>query len=267
MLQREAPDVIFVQNPPIFAVLVASLYARRYGARYVIDSHTGAFRSAKWRWSTGLHRSLSTHALTTIVHNESQGDIVRTWPCSYSVIGFVPGEYPEGEAYPLLDAFNIAVVCGFEADEPVEAIFGAARHLPEVALYVTGDSRQMKRRLLKGIPKNIHLTGYMPYERYVGLLRNADAVMDLVDDEHTLLLGAFEAVSLGVPMILSDSPLLRKYFSAGAIHVVNTVEGICGGIRDMQHEVNRLREEIGFLRSELEAEWEQRRQELSGLLD
>jgi len=43
ILRQENPDVILVQNPPIFCVLVAYLFARRYGARYVIDSHTGAF--------------------------------------------------------------------------------------------------------------------------------------------------------------------------------------------------------------------------------
>ncbi|MCK4823059.1 hypothetical protein KA005_45275, partial [bacterium] len=75
-LRRYRPDVVFVQNPPIFCVLVVFLYAQLYGARYVIDSHTGAFLSWKWRWSLGLHRMLSRRALTTIVHNKSQEKIV-----------------------------------------------------------------------------------------------------------------------------------------------------------------------------------------------
>ena len=38
VLRQERTRVILVLNPPIFCVLVASLYARRYGAQYVIHS-------------------------------------------------------------------------------------------------------------------------------------------------------------------------------------------------------------------------------------
>ena len=60
-------------------------------------------------------------------------------------------------------------------------------------------------------PDNCHLTGYIPYEQYVGLMRQVDTVIDLTDRDHTLLLGAFEAVSLGTPLIISDWPILREY--------------------------------------------------------
>ena len=76
-LRQEYPDIIFVETPPIFAALVVSIYALCYRARYVIDSHTGAFISPKWRWSVGLHRLLSKGALVTIVHNTSQEKIVK----------------------------------------------------------------------------------------------------------------------------------------------------------------------------------------------
>jgi len=51
ILHREKPDIIFIQNPPIFAVLAVSLYTLFFGGRYVIDSHTGAFLDPHWRWS------------------------------------------------------------------------------------------------------------------------------------------------------------------------------------------------------------------------
>jgi glycosyltransferase involved in cell wall biosynthesis len=266
LLRLERPDVIFVQNPPIFAVLVVSVYARCHGAGYVIDSHTGAFLARKWRWSIGLHRMLSRGALTTIVHNESQEKVVRRWGHPNCLVAFTPGDYPSGEPFPLSNELNIAVVCGFDPDEPLDILFEAASRLPGVRFYLTGDAKRMDPRLLRRKPGNIRLTGYLSYERYIGLLRGVSAIMDLVNNEHTLLMGGFEAVSLGVPLIVSDWPLLRSYFSRGTVYVPNTVEGICEGVSRAQRENERLRGEILILREQLQLEWTQKSTELRRLL-
>jgi len=266
VLRRERPDVIFVQNPPIFCVLVAVLYAQRYGAQYVIDSHTGAFLSAKWRWSVGIHRLLSKHALATIVHNTSQEKIVEEWGCRYLVIGFTPGSYPRGEDFTLDGQFNVAVVSGFCPDEPLGLVFEAAALLPEVSFYVTGDSTRIARPLLSKKPGNCFLTGYLSYERYVGLLRGVDAIMVLTTGDHTLLMGAFEAVSIGTPLIVSDWPILRDYFSLGTVHVPNTVEGICEGVCLAWRKQMTLQQEILVLREQLQAEWVRKFAELQQLL-
>ena len=42
-------------------------------------------------------------------------------------------------------------------------------------------------------------------------------------------LGSFEAASLAIPLIVSDWPILRDYFSLGTVHVPNTEEGVCEG--------------------------------------
>jgi glycosyltransferase involved in cell wall biosynthesis len=267
ILRQERPDVIFVQNPPIFAVVVASLYARLYGARYVIDSHTGAFLSPKWRWSIGLHRMLSRGALTTIVHNESQGRLVQRWGCPYCVVAFTPGDYPPGEPYPLSERFNVAVICSFEVDEPLEILFEAASHLREVCFYVTGDPQRIDRSLLVKKPENICLTGYLPYDHYVGLLRGVSAIVDVVNTDHTMLMGAFEAVSLGVPLIVSDWPTLRDYFSLGTVYVPNTVDGICEGVRRVQRDHAQLQRDILLLREQLQLDWMQKFAELQHLLN
>ena len=267
VLRQDRPDVVFVQNPPIFCVLVAFLYAQRYGAQYVIDSHTGSFLSSKWRWSVGLHRQLSKGALATIVHNTSQEKIVKEWGCRYLVIGYTPGSYPLGEGFGLDGEFNVAVVSSFRKDEPIDLVFGAAALLPEVRFYVTGDSTRIARPLLSKKPGNCCLTGYLSYERYVGLLREVDAIMVLTTGDHTLLMGAFEAVSLGTPLIISDWPILRDYFSLGTVYVPNTVEGICEGLCLARSEQTELQQGILALQEQLQTEWVRKFTELWRLLD
>ena len=266
ILQREQPDVIFVQNPPIFAALVVSLYARWSGGQYIVDSHTGAFLSSKWRWSVGLHQILSRGALTTIVHNKSQEKIVKNWGCSNFVLAFTPGNYPIGEHYPLSLNFNIAVPCSFEADEPLEIVFQAATRLQEVCFYVTGDFRRLDKEMLSRKPENVCLTGYLSYERYVGLLRGVHAILDLVNTDHTMLMGGFEAVSLGIPLIISDWPTLRDYFSLGTVHIPNSIEGVCEGVNRVQRQHTQLRDDIQLLQEQLQAEWIQKFTELQHLL-
>ncbi len=267
ILRRERPEIVFVQNPPIFCALIALLYARRHGARYVVDSHTAAFLSQKWRWSLGLHRVLSRQAVTTIVTNAWLQEVVNGWGCHAFVLGFVPAEYPIGDDFPLNGRFHVAVVSTFAEDEPLDIVFEAASRLPGVSFYVTGDSNRITSRLLALKPPNCHLTGYLPYGRYVGLLRRVDAVIDLTTRDHTLLMGAFEAISLGTPLIVSDWPVLRDYFSQGTVHVSNTVEGVCEGVRRAQREQAALQQGIRLLREELHAEWEQRFARLQQLLE
>jgi glycosyltransferase involved in cell wall biosynthesis len=258
ILEQERPDLVLVQNPPIFCALTARLYARRHNARLIIDSHTGAFLSPRWRWSLPLHRVLSRAALATIVTNPALERKVRAWGATPFVLAHTPGKYPEGAPYPFAAGFNVAAVTTFDWDEPIDVLFAAGAALPTVNFYLTGDSRRVSSRLFAQKPANLHLTGYLPYERYVGLLRGANAVLDLTTQNHTLLMGGFEAVSLGTPLIVSDWPILRDYFTDGTVHVANTVESLRAGIERAQQEQASLRLGIVALQRRFEDEWEQR---------
>lgn len=265
VFRQETPGVVFVQNPPIFCVLVAFIYARIHRATCVIDSHTGAF-FPPWRWSLWLHRMLSRSALTTIVHNKSQEKILKTWGCHTFVLSDYPGPRQEGEPFSLDGQFNVAVVSSFAPDEPLDAIFGAATRLPEARFYVTGDSNRIPPPLLTKKPNNCCLTGYLPYQRYLGLLRGVDVIIVLTTRDHTLLSGGYEAVSLGTPLITSDWPVLKDQFSIGTVHVQNTAEGIYEGVRQAQVEHDTLQQDMLRLRDRLQSEWQKSFEELQCLI-
>jgi glycosyltransferase involved in cell wall biosynthesis len=267
MLRRDKPDVIFCQNPPIFLVLVAYLYARRYGAQYVIDSHSSTFLAPKWRWALPLHRPLSRAAVTTIVTNQHLKELVSKWGCHAMTVGFIPGEFPDTDLFPFDHPNNVVVVSSFEWDEPLDVVFQAAAELPNVHFYVTGNNERAAPELLALKPDNCTLTGYLPDADYVALLRSADLVVDLVSQDHTLLLGAFEAVSLGTPLMVSDWPVLREYFDIGTVHVPNTVAGVRDGVKRALKQHSTLQEQVLVLRDRLEADWETKRGEIAALLD
>lgn len=269
MLMRERPDVVLIQCPPVFAVFTVMRYAQSTGARYVIDAGTGAFLSPKWRWSSPLLRVVARGALTTLVTNDHLKSVVEGWGARADILAYTPGAYPASEPYLFTgdeQQFHVVVVSTFEIDEPLDVVFQAARQLPGVSFYITGNPQHAPAGRLAHMPENCHLTGYLPYVQYVGLLRSCDVVMDLTTRDHTLLMGAFEAVSLGMPLIVSDWPILRSYFGKGALCIPNTAQGICEGVLRAQREQGAMKRDIQLLREDLQDDWRVRFGNLMQLL-
>ncbi|HLF26862.1 MAG TPA: glycosyltransferase [Anaerolineae bacterium] len=255
-LFRRRPKVVFVQNPPIFAPLFAWVYCALTGSSLIIDSHTDALQSPTWRWSLSLHRFLSRRALTTLVTNEHLRQVVTGWGAPSHIIVDVPSDLPLGKPYPVAQPFNIAMVSSYAPDEPLDEVIQAARRLPEVGFYITGDPAWSTRPLPADMPPNVRLTGLLSDEEYYGLLRSAHAVMALTTADHTMQRGACEAVWLGQPIITSDWPVLRQAFHSGAVHVNNTVEGIQAGVLHMRIQYRQLADKVLRLQEERQQQWE-----------
>lgn len=266
VLLRERPALIFIQNPPIFAVLVIYLYAKLAGAKYIIDSHTGALLAPWWKWSLPWHAFLSRRALTTIVTNEYLEAIVKAWGADTFIIADIPTRFPQGKPFPLNGKFSLAIINTFSPDEPIGEVLKAAEAMPEVQFYITGDPIRAKKTFLQHHPNNVKFTGFLPDDEYLGLLRSVHAIMVLTTDNHTMQRGACEAVSLGKPIITSDWPVLRDYFNKGTIYVDNTSQGIQAGIRRMQAEGATLEKEIVLLQQERWTEWNEKYNALTQLI-
>ncbi len=266
VLLRERPRLVFVQNPPIIAVLMIYLYTKLFGAKYIIDSHTGALLAPWWKWSLPLHAFLSRRAVTTIVTNEYLEAMVKAWGANTFIIADIPTKFPQGKPFPLNGEFSLAVINTFSPDEPVEEVLRVAETMPEVQFYITGDPIRAKKTYLLYHPDNVRFTGFLPDDEYLGLLRSVQAIMVLTKDNHTMQRGACEAVSLGKPIITSDWPVLRSYFNKGTIHVDNSIEGIQAGIRQMQTECSTLEQEILLLQQERWTEWNDKYKTLSQMI-
>jgi glycosyltransferase involved in cell wall biosynthesis len=156
--------------------------------------------------------------------------------------------------------FAIAVISSFASDEPIQEVIGAEIILEETTTYyITGDpSRLASRRLSewKQTANNVTFTGFLNQRDYISLLKKVDAVMVLTNRHYNMLSGAHEALALEKPLITSDWPPLRKYFSAGTTYVNNSVKGIVNAVKYVQLEKDQMKEEMRALKQQKLDEWE-----------
>lgn len=255
VLLKERPAAIHVQNPPFICSLVAYFYCLLFGAGYVIDHHSASF-SSSWTWALPIQKFLARKAITNIVTNEYWAEMVRSWGAETIIMGDAFLDLPAGTGFPVSDSFNIAFISTFSTDEPIDQVFKAAEITPEVHVYVTGDARNFDRVILAKKPNNVSLTGFLPDNQYVGLLRAVDAVMVLTTRDHTLQMGGCEAVSVGQPLITSNWPFLHNFFHEGTVYVENHAEGIREGFEIIQNERDVLEEEIKRLRESGRQAWD-----------
>jgi glycosyltransferase involved in cell wall biosynthesis len=259
VLRQEKPDAVFVMTPPVFAALPAFWYAWRHGKRVVLDAHSAAFMHPRWRRLQWLQRALCRRAATTLVHNDHIADYVTRGGASATLVPDVPIVYSAIEPFPRPAAFTVAVVCSFNYDEPVEAIVDAARALPDVRFFVTGNPKHLDPDLARRLPPNLTLTGFLSVPAYGGLLRGADAVMTLTTRDHTMLRGAYEAIYQDTPVIVSDWALLREAFDEGAEHVNNTSESIAVAVERIRRAHGEYRRGAASLRARKQQQWESTR--------
>jgi glycosyltransferase involved in cell wall biosynthesis len=254
VLRRERPQLIITTNPPIVLPLVVYAFARWPKADLVIDSHTGAF-TGKWRPFLFLHRFLSRRALATLVTNETLREQVAAWGASALVLEDRVPELPIVRTEPTNPCFTIVVVNSFARDEPVEEVLAAARGLSGFRFFITGGIPKGLTGLLEQAPSNVTFTGFLPRPDYVAMLSRADAIMVLTTRDLTMLCGAYEAVAVGKPLITSDWPVLRNYFSKGAVYIDNSAESIRRAALEVADQNQRLRDEMRELKSELSHHW------------
>jgi glycosyltransferase involved in cell wall biosynthesis len=265
-LVRHRPPLLLVQSPPTPLTWLAALYGAMSGRPFLIDAHSDAFQRTRWLRPGWLNHLVWRRALAVTVTDEAWATPLRAIGARPIVVPDIPTDDAAPAPVDLGEGVHVAVVNSGGRDEPLEATLEAAGLVPEVTFHVTG--RTLGREAEVGAaPANVRFTGYLSPDAYTSLLASADAVMCLTMRDHTMQRGACEALSLGRPIITSDWPLLRSYFSAGTVHVDNSVHGIAAGVRRLVRDVDIFRTEVGELRTLRRAEWDERRRAILALVD
>jgi glycosyltransferase involved in cell wall biosynthesis len=197
-------------------------------ARVAIDLHSGALLDRRWRWAVPILAWLARRSTAAIVTLPSLAAALEARGVQTIVL---PDPLPEmapsapatahpGPAGPP----EVVAICGWGDDEPLEALVAAAVGQPWT-LALTGRPRRPL-----DLPDGVRLTGFMDDAAYADTLARAAAIVVLTTRDETLLSGAWEAIAVGRPLVLSGTTALRSTFDDGPTYVGDDARSIAAGI-------------------------------------
>lgn len=260
LLLRDRPRSVICMSPPVFALIPVWLYSTIMPGRgYLIDYHTAAFTMRIYQRLYFLQRFFARRARVNLLTNQHLAGIVSGWGGRTLLVSDVRVRFARIERPPMLGpGFNVTFVSRYSPTEPLQTVYDAARTLDAegVHILVTGDLRDAPAEAIAGCPSNVTLTGFLPEEQYAGLLRDSDAVLCLCTNDNTMQRGAYEAMSVETPLVLSDWRLLRETFSSGTAYVDNSADGISAGIRAVRANLPAYQQGIRELKARRSAAWE-----------
>jgi glycosyltransferase involved in cell wall biosynthesis len=149
---------------------------------------------------------------------------------------------------------DVVVIATFRRDEPIAAIVSAAAMMHDREFVLTGHASAFQRLGIE-LPSNVQLTDYLPESRYWAVLAAASVVCDLTLKEDCLVCGAYEALSLGKPMVLTDDSATRALFGPAAVLARNDAGSIESALREALERRDALRSESIVLRDSYRERW------------
>lgn len=257
LLLRERPDVLVVQNPSFVLATLALLLRPWFGYRLIVDAHneavepyanSGAFFTRASAW-------LLARADATIVTNAFLAEVVTRAGGRPLIL---PDKIPEpaaGSRVPLPNAPDAVLIATFAADEPIERVVEAFQQMPDVTLAITGRWERHRHRLPDPLPSNIRCTGFLSDDDYWQLIAGAGLVVDLSYKRDCLVCGAYEAVAVGTPMVLSDDRSIRAYFHLGTRYARPEADDVQRAVREVLSDRQAFRRDTMALREELGRTW------------
>jgi len=268
-LIRRRPRAVIVTNPPLLPGLISWAYCTLHKSPIVLDTHPGGFGAQGDRVSQRLqlaHRWLARRVSASMVTDEHWVKKLAEWGAEALVIHEAPPIWSVGPARAPGKRPVVLFVGTFGGDEPIDVVFDAARSCPELDIWVTGDPRRCPPELLQRVPENVRLTGFLAMPEYASAMQDADLVLTLSTEPTSVMRAAYEAVYVGRPLVLSDSPGLRTLFPY-AVAVPNTSEGIARGLRHAIAEHERLRAATEPARDLQQRRWDEQLRALSRQID
>jgi glycosyltransferase involved in cell wall biosynthesis len=268
LLTRRRPRVLLVQNPSLILAAFAALVRGVLSYRLIVDAHNEAVVPFinRQRWVGWLSRWVLRKADLTIVTNRQLGDVVeRCGGRPFTLADRVPSP-PAVPARALHGEFRLVLVATFAPDEPVAEVLDAVRGA-DLELYVTGNHHKLDQTIAARVPPNVRFTGFLDELDYWSLLRSADAIVDLTLMDDCLVCGAYEALALGKPMLLSNNAASVELFGECAVFTNNTAADIRSALEHLKRERGRLQAAAERRRSELAEQWIGSARKLRDVLD
>ena len=258
ILVQERADIVIVQNPSVLLSLFMVTFGKVLAPNVIVDAHNGGVRPfhAKYTWLKPIFSIIHRWAELIIVTNDELAKIIRK---NRGRPFILQDKIPSLDApadIPLEGEFNLVLVCTFEPDEPFQEVIEAANLLDSsICIYITGKYEKAQKDIIKHAPTNVIFTGFLSEGKYISILNSCDIIIDLTLEPDCLVCGAYEAVAIGKPLILSDAPALRNYFCKGAVYTENTAVAIAQAVHYAINNKERLDKEIKQLKKEITTDW------------
>lgn len=267
LLVRWRRKRVVVQNPSLVLALLAIVMKPVLRYQLIMDAHNAGLWPMEGRFRfLNLIASLLLRASDyVIVSNRELADYViakRGRPLvipdplpmhlcqDLPATPAIPGSVESAQA-------TVVFVCTWASDEPYEEVIQAAAYVPNASFYITGNSRGKEQGIKCAISPNVCLVGYLVDSEYRDLVARADLIIDLTTRQSCLLCGAYEAVALEKPFVLTNTAALREYFSKGGVHVENNADSIAAGVKRVLGDLPRYLAEVKQLKREMHDGWRQ----------
>lgn len=261
ILVVEMPKGVIVQNPSVVLTTWVLFLKPILKYHLVVDAHNaglgiGHSDQPKWPW---FYKSMQRVSDLTIVTNDFLGEIVRRNGGDVFVLEDAIPQLGDTGRLSLSGVCNLACITSYGRDEPVAAIIEAVRQLKACTVYMTGNASKLPAAIRGQLPSNLILTGFLSDEAYVALLRSVDLILDLTYRENCLVCGAYEAVAVEKPMVISNTKVLREHFSKGAVYAGHDQDSIVLAIQEGLSRQSDLSQGVKALKEELTLKWESKK--------
>jgi hypothetical protein len=262
IIKKEKPKIIFAQNPSIILASLLCFIKKIFNYMLVVDRHSNFKfnknpKILKWRIFHILSRFSIRNADLTIVTNQFLQKTIDLLGGKGFVLQDKLPLLNIGRKIQLEGERNIIYISSFSGDEPIKEIIKAAKMIKqEWIIFITGNYERIKKAdFLSKLPINVKLTGFIEETDYQNLLFSSDLIMVLTNQEYTLNCGAYEAIELEKPLIVSGTKTIKQYFRKGVVFTELDSKSIAQSIKWALANKSVLTDEIVSLKNELQIDW------------
>jgi glycosyltransferase involved in cell wall biosynthesis len=274
VLVKERPKICCAMVPSIFCATLLVLLKGFFRYKLIIDLHTlniyYLLGEGKKRmiYDRLLKYCLDEADLIVVTNGYYAREIGQPFPKMFSLPDRIPEDF--GKDRVKENSWNgnrVLCICSYDPDEPYEELFTVATNMSDIDFFFSGNFHIVEKSGKK-LPaqSHIHFTGFLAADKYEELLCRANVILVATKLEGCLCCGAYEALAVGKPLVLSSTQALREYFGEGPIYTGESPKDIEKAIRQAllnQEEITNL---VQKRAQELKEDWELKIGSLNALL-
>ncbi|MEQ9546534.1 MAG: hypothetical protein RIK85_11065 [Marinobacter sp.] len=267
---RKNYSVIFVQNPSMALAGLAVFLNTIFGKKLVVDAHNAGILpfDGRFKLLIVINNFILRHADLVIVSNKSLcTGLQRVGVRSVAMPDPLPEVNFPIETIVQSEKMDVFIICSWSDDEPIDLYFAIARRFPDLKIGISGKFTKWVKYRAVSNPDNLTLLGFVAEADYFKHLSDSRIIIDLTTRNDCLVCGAYEAISVGVPIIVSDTDVNREIFSKGVVYTKCNECSLVEALKFALANEVELRSDVSALRHTLTVRENKNRNVILSMLD